>query len=120
MQSIKTMVARLFGQERRQHQEPIAEDRRKRKKATMKDADARLNESLEDFSRTVMRHRDRIIKRSANDVQEVVIFSTFQGICTARGPAIMGKRLCRHPARNGLLAECNERSCPIFLKAAVA
>ena len=123
MESIRVLVARIFGAERRKQQEPIHNERRKQPRRTMKQADDRLRESLEEFSRTIIGSRNRNGDGSkfdsANDVQQVVIFRTLSEICHYRNGLLSGKRLCRHPTR-GEMAFCDERSCPIVSKGAVA
>lgn len=116
MPPIKQMLLSLLRGERRHRQEPVASERR-RVRITPKEAHERALRASEDLDRTVRLRREDLLKLSANDVQQTVIFSTYREICEHR--LQQGEyRLCRHPlhdAANTGMARCDEKLCPVML-----
>ena len=110
---------KLWGN-RRTHDEPVAEERRVKLKH--KEVYKRFDESMEHFDQTIRMKRDDFFrgeKFTANDSQQVVIFSTFREICAYR--LTQGQyRLCKHPkheAANTGVAKCEEQLCPALAAA---
>lgn len=112
----KIMAAVIKG-DRRTRDEPVAVERREKKKPSYKEAHDRLHDAMKEFQRTVSVKRDELLKRSANDVQQEVQFETFRQICAYKVEA--GEhRICRHPqheAANTGIAPCDENLCPFML-----
>ena len=95
------------------------------KRQSVKAVQSRVNDAIEDLTKTVRMTKDELFaearKEVANDVQHTVVFSTFAEICryrTKNGIYI----LCRngaHEASGTGIASCNEEQCPLMRKQAV-
>ena len=109
-------ITRLLRGERRTRNEPVADDRR-RKKIGLRESQELLHTAAKDLDQTVRIRRSDFLKFSANDVQQTTIFSTFQEICEYH--LQQGEyRLCRHrlhEAANTGMARCEEKLCPVML-----
>jgi hypothetical protein len=126
MNRIVFLIARLFGRDRRHHDDPAHNARRRaRDHGGVRGSQDRVLQAVEDLERTVRLRQDDIEngghQRTTNDMQQVVIFHTLQDACRFRGPDALKVRLCRHErhqdAANTALAICEEGKCPIILEA---
>lgn len=112
--SLRRWIARLT--DRRKLNIPVSIDRRAPQAREIKE---RLDRAHERLLETVKKHTGELPRIAANDIQQVVIFSTFREICSFRLTA--GEhRLCRHEkheAANTGIAPCNEQLCPSLRRA---
>lgn len=123
MESLISRLVRRFFADRRVASVPVPVNRRgnAKRKVKSREVDELLSASIDRFSQTVVRHRDDIQKKcAANDMQQVVIFSTLPDVCQFHGPHLMDKRLCRHPSRREAMAYCEEDRCPVIRQASKA
>lgn len=116
MGNLRAVIRRLF--DRRKVDTPVATERR-HGKMKIQEADKRLRDVVDKLEeRTVRMRREDFLKFSANDSQQVVVFSSFQEICSWTGPQLGKIRLCRHDqhpdAANSQTAICEESKCPIM------
>ena len=113
--SLLGRIRSMWNLDRRKRQTPVATERRTRHKR--KDVEQRYTNAIEDFSETVRANRTDIVSKfSANDNQQVIIWSTFRDLCT-HGLKAGEYFLCRHPkheAANTGIAKCEQQVCPLI------
>jgi len=99
---------RRFLDRRRAGATPIMD----RRKPTLKEVDQRYDDAIADLERTIIGSK----AISANDIQRVVIFSTFADQCEYR--LVTPKyQVCKHKEHEGAgtgIAPCAESACPFM------
>lgn len=118
MPSLRNFFRKLF--DRRKRDTPVQYERRNNK-FHIRDVDERLRTVVNKLEeRTSRLRREDLERATANDAQQVVIFSTFRDICQFKGPQMAMMRFCRHPnhpdAANSVRI-CEEDKCPKIMAA---